>query len=382
MNIQDFSASAPGRFLRTSKGYWAFHPHPLPRDINWSSALISSLSEAERNLAHLSALADSTPSPHVLVRPFIHREAVLSSRIEGTRASLGDLFTYEANQLSFITMPADVREVYNYVRALEFGLERRKVLPVSLRLIREMHAILMEGVRGEQLTPGEFRQSQNWIGLPGSTIETATYVPPPVEEMVQALDALEKYIHSPSDIPQLVRIGLIHYQFEAIHPFLDGNGRIGRLLIILLLMEWGVISQPIIYLSAFFEAHRFEYYDRLLGISLRGDWENWLEYFLRAISYQSIDAISRIESLGQLRNDYHLQVKNERAAIILMQVVEVLFAQPILSIHQLGKALKIPYRSAQRYVEKLVTLGVLREGTGKRRNRVYHADAILRILEK
>jgi Fic family protein len=287
MDPNNFSSASPGRVLRTAKGYWAFIPDSLPPSIEWSTTLISTLGEAERNLGRLASLADTLPSPHILVQPFIRREAVLSSRIEGTHASLTDLYRYESAQNSFFEEASDVREVHNYVRALDYGLERSKKLPVSLRLVREMHGILMQGVRGEHLTPGEFRRSQNWIGPPGSTIESATIVPPPVDEMHQSMDALEKFIHAPSDIPQLARAGLIHYQFEAVHPFLDSNGRVGRLLIILLLIEWGLLSQPLLYLSAFFEAHRLDYYDRLLAVSQRGEWENWLLFFLKGISSQS-----------------------------------------------------------------------------------------------
>ncbi len=330
MDPTDFSNSSPGRVLRTPKGYWAFIPNPLPPTIEWSTSLISALGEAERNLGRLASLADTLPSLHILVRPFIRREAVLSSRIEGTRSSLVDLYHYESAHLSFFEDTSDVREVHNYVRTLDYGLERSKTLPVSLRLIREMHGVLMEGVRGEHLTPGEFRRSQNWIGPPGSTIESATIVPPPVDEMHQELDAFEKFIYAPSDIPQLVRAGLIHYQFEAIHPFLDGNGRMGRLLVNLLLIEWGLISQPLLYLSAFFEAHRLDYYDRLLAVSRHGEWENWLLFFLKGISSQSSDAITRIERLGRLRAAYRERLRTERAAGRLLQTLDVLFERPIL----------------------------------------------------
>ncbi|MDD5466752.1 MAG: Fic family protein [Anaerolineales bacterium] len=343
--------------------------------------MISTLGEAERNLGRLASLADTLPSPHIMVHPFIRREAVLSSRIEGTRASLVDLYHYESAQLSFFEDASDVREVHNYVRALECGLKRSKTQPVSLRLIRELHGILMEGVRGEYLTPGEFRRSQNWIGSPGSTIESAAMVPPPVDEMHQALDALEKYIHAPSDIPQLARAGLIHYQFEAIHPFLDGNGRVGRLLVILLLIEWGLISQPLLYLSAFFEAHRLVYYDRLLAVSQRGEWENWLLFFLKGVSSQSLDAITRVERLGRLRSVYRERLRTERAARRLLQTLDVLFERPILNIRQLEAALDVPYRTAQRYVERLEELSILREVTGQARNRIYWADEIIRVLE-
>ncbi len=382
MDPNDFSSMSPGRVLRTTKGYWAFIPNPLPPLIKWSTTLISALGEAERNLGRLAGLADMLPSPHILVRPFIRREAVLSSRIEGTRASLVDLYHFESAQLSFFEDTSDVRDVHNYVRALDYGLERSKTLPVSLRLIREMHGVLMEGVRGEHLTPGEFRRSQNWIGPPGSTIETATIIPPPIDEMHQALDALEKFIHAPSDIPQLVSAGLIHYQFEAIHPFLYGNGRVGRLLVILLLIEWGLISQPMLYLSAFFEAYRLDYYNRLLAVSQRGEWENWLLFFLKGISSQSQDAITRIERLKQLRNAYRERLRTERAAARLLQTIDVLFERPILNIRQLEAALGVPYRTAQRYVERLEEIGILREVTGHARNRIYRADEILEVLEE
>ncbi len=381
MDPKKFTSNSPGRILRSTKGFWVFIPDPLPPPIRWNTTLISTLGEAERTLGRLASLADTLPNPHILVRPFIRREAVLSSRIEGTRASLVDLYQYESAQLTFLEAMPDVREVHNYVRAMDFGLERLKTLPVSLRLIREIHAVLMEGVRGEHLTPGEFRRSQNWIGPPGSTIEGATFVPPPVDEMHPTLDNLERFIHSPSDIPQLARAGLIHYQFEAIHPFLDGNGRMGRLLVILLLIEWGLISQPLLYLSAFFEIHRMEYYDRLLAISQRGEWENWLIYFLKGISSQSQDAIYRIERLGQLRSAYQDQLHSKRAASRLLQTLDVLFERPILNIRQLESALGVPYRTAQRYVEQLLEIGILREVTGRERNRVYRADEIVKVLE-
>ena len=245
MNPDDFRTSTSGRVIRVGQGqsaYWAFVPNPLPPPLTLDTALIRWLSEADRALGELAGLGRALPNPHLLISPFIRREAVLSSRIEGTQADLADLYAFEAGQLAlpgFKPAPseADVREVANYVRALEYGLERLSTLPVSLRLIREVHARLMEGVRGESATPGEFRRTQNWIGAPGCTLNEATYVPPPVEEMHAALDAFEKYLHTEDELPPLVRLALIHYQFEAIHPFVDGNGRIGRLLLSLLLVH-------------------------------------------------------------------------------------------------------------------------------------------------
>lgn len=381
MKPEDFQSSTAGKIIRTPRGYWAFIPNPLPPAIRWSSSLISSVGTAERALGKLDSLANTLPSPHILVRPFIRREAVLSSRIEGTRATLNDVYVYEAEQLSYLEPTTDVREVHNYVKALDFGLERLNTLPVSLRLICEMHAELTEGVRGEHLTPGEFRRSQNWIGPPGSTLESARFVPPSVEEMHASLDDLEKTIHASSDLPPLVQAALIHYQFEAIHPFLDGNGRIGRLLVILLLIEWGLVAQPWLYLSAYFEAHRSVYYDHLLAVSQHGDWEDWLGFFLEGVQRQSEDAIVRIEHLEHLRREYQTLLEDERAVVRLMQSVDVLFERPILSIRQLEAAMGVPYRSAQRYIEKLEQLGVVREMTGRARNRLYQADEILAALE-
>ena len=381
MTPEDFKTTAAGEVIQSRKGYWTFIPDPLPPSMRWSSSLISAVGTAERALGKLDSLASTLPSPHILVRPFVRREAVLSSRIEGTRASLNDIYIYDATQLSYLESTTDVREVHNYIKAMDYGIERQSSLPVSLRLIREMHAVLMEGVRGEYLTPGEFRRSQNWIGPPGSTLESARFVPPPVDEMHKALDELEKFIHASSDLPRIVQAALIHYQFEAIHPFLDGNGRIGRLLIILLITEWGLLSHPWLYLSAYFEAYRKEYYDHLLAVSQTGTWEAWLDFFLKGIHVQSEDAVAQIQLLQQTRHTYHELVKNERAADRLMQAIDVLLERPILSIRQLEGAMDIPYRSAQRYIEKLEQLGILREVTGRTRNRVYQANAILSILE-
>lgn len=381
MNPENFRNSSAGQIIRHPKGYWAFIPNPLPPNLNWSRSLVSLLAEAERNLSKLASSGGALPFPHLLARSFIRREAVVSSRIEGTRASLSDLYAYETTQLSFLEQDSDVREVYNYVRAMDYGLERLKDLPISLRLIREIHTHLMEGVRREHLTPGEFRRSQNWIGPAGCTLENAPFVPPLVNEMQTALGQLEKFIHAPSDLPALVRTGLVHYQFEAIHPFLDGNGRIGRLLVILLLCDWGLLTQPLLYLSAYFNANRQEYYDRLLQVSQQGDWEGWLNFFLFGVSIQSLDAVKRVTRLQDLHSAYQRRLQPERSAERLMQTLDVLFERPIVSVRQIEAALQVPYRTAQRYIEKLLDMGLLREITGKARSRLYRADEILRAIE-
>ena len=381
MDPSKFQASTSGKVVRQPQGYWAFLPAPLPPALSFSPALVTALSAADRALGELRGLGGALSNPHLLIRPLARREAVLSSRIEGTRASLDDLLAYEATQLSFLEPGSDVREVHNYVRALEYGLERISTLPVSLRLIRELHASLMEGVRGEIWTPGEFRHSQNWIGPPGSTLESAPYVPPPVDEMSTALGDLEKYLHTPADLPPLIRLGLIHYQFEAIHPFLDGNGRVGRLLIALLLSVWQLLPQPLLYLSAYIESNRREYYDLLLAVSQRAAWEEWLLYFLEGVRRQSLDTVERISRLQKLRAQYQTRLQTRRAPARLLRAVDLLFAQPVLTARQMETELGINFPGAQRLIDQLVRAGLLREITGGRRNRIYRADEVLAIIE-
>lgn len=381
MNADNFRQSSAGKVLRSPLGYWTFAPNPLPPDFRWPPTLIGALSDADRALGELAGLGRSLLNPHFLVRPFIRREAVLSSRIEGTRASLLDVFTYESEQIALFETDSDVGEVYNYVRALEYGLERLSTLPMSLRLIREIHGRLMVGARGEHLTPGEFRRSQNWIGPAGSTIESAPYVPPPVDDMLAALDALETYLHSPADSPPLIQLGLIHYQFEAIHPFLDGNGRVGRLLISMLLCAWGLLPQPLLYLSAYFESNRQAYYDHLLAVSQSGAWEAWLTYFLSGVATQSRDAVGRMRSLQDLRERYRLRFQKGRATARLLQVVDLLFSRPVVTVRQVEAALQIDFPVAQRYVNQLVKDGLLREITGRARNRIFRADEIIAVID-
>jgi len=382
MNPNDFLKSTPGCPVKTSRGYWAFLVSPLPPVLAWSDVLVTLHSEAERELARLSLAGSDFPHSHILVRPFIRNEAVISSRIEGTRATLDDLYSYEADQMSFLEPGSDAREVYNYVRALDHGLERVKTLPISLRLIRELHAKLMDGVRGEIMTPGDFRRSQNWIGPAGCTLETAPYVPPPVEEMHVALDALEKFFHAPSDLPLLTRLGLIHYQFEAIHPFLDGNGRVGRLLISLLLCQWELLPRPLLYLSAYFERNRSEYYDRLLAVSRRGDWEGWLQFFLAGVRDTSREAATLVQNLQQLRERYHQQLTGRRSAARLAEAVDFLLGNPFVSVRGLQVGLELAdFKTAQRYIDALEQAGILREVTGRRRNRLYRADDVFNAIQ-
>jgi Fic family protein len=383
MKPQDFMNPATGQAIRTPKGFWVFVPAPLPPELNWTANLVSTSGEAERALAELASAGRNFPEPYIMVRSFLTQEAVMSSRIEGTQASLAEVYHFEADRSAFPTSTSDAREVHNYITALDHGLARLDELPVSLRLIREIHQKLMEGVRGEIWTPGEFRRTQNWIGPAGSILETAPYVPPPVDEMIEALHQLEQFIHAPSELPLLIRIGLIHYQFEAIHPFLDGNGRVGRLLIMLLLYQWELLPQPLLYLSGFFEQYRGEYYERLLAVSQRGEWMEWLVFFLTGIRNQSREATRRIQVLQSLQEKYHQMFASRRDGTRLNKLVDFLIGHPIVTIRQIQHGLNVTdYKTAQRYIAKLQDAGILREVTGKSRNRIFRADEILKTIEK
>lgn len=382
MNPQDFVSTSTGQVIRSLKEYWAFIPAPLSPTLNWTAQLVSLVGEAERALAELATIGKSFPAPHVLTSSFIRQEAVMSSRIEGTQATLEEIYQYEAGVPA--TQPrSDAREVHNYVTALDYGLSRLSTLPVSLRFIRELHQHLMEGMRGELWTPGEFRRSQNWIGPAGSTLQSAPYVPPPVEEMMESLNQLERYIHEPSDIPPIARVGLIHYQFEAIHPFLDGNGRVGRLLIVLLLCQWELLPQPLLYLSNYFERYRGEYYARLLAISQQGKWEEWLTFFLTGVRDQSREATIRVQRLQSIRENYYLKFAGERKTTQLQQLVDFLIGHPIVTVSQVQTALKVrDFKTAQRYIAKLENVRILTEITGKSRNRLFRANEILKAIEE
>lgn len=379
MDITKFKKSPSGKAIKTRQDYWAFVPGPLPPEIGFSSELVAALSAADRAVGELAGVGRTLADPHLLIRPFTRREAVLSSRIEGTQASLSDLLFFEASGTEE-KKGTDVREVANYVIALEYGLNRLATLPISLRLIKELHERLMQGVRGSHQTPGEFRRSQNWIGPPGCSLKNATYVPPPVPEMQEALDDFEKYLHKKT-LPPLISLAVIHYQFEAIHPFLDGNGRIGRLLLTLLLCQWEILPEPLLYLSAFFEKHRSEYYDLLLAVSQKGDWDAWIKYFLAGVSEQSNDAVLRSRRLQDLQQRYRAQFQGVRSSGLLLGLVDFLFESPFLNVSMVKDRLSITYTSAQKNIEKLVDAGVLKEITGQARNRIFAATDVLNVIE-
>ncbi|HKR83173.1 MAG TPA: Fic family protein [Terriglobales bacterium] len=359
-------------------GYSAFVPAPLPPKLDWTARLIGTLSDADRLIGRLAGEGGRLPNPHILIRPFVRREAVLSSKIEGTQATLGELLAAEAGAV-VDRSPEDLREVGNYVVALEHGSSRLKKLPLCVRLVRELHEKLMTGVAGHHATPGCFRTVQNWIGKPGSTAATASYIPPPPGEVEPCLATWETFLHE-SKLPPLVTIGLAHYQFEAIHPFLDGNGRVGRLLITLFLMERQILPTPLLYLSAFFEASRRDYYDGLRGVSERGAWNDWLEYFLLGVARMSEDALSRATRINQLLAQWRRKVSGESTNNPL-RVVELLGANPFITTKGASETLRIAFTTAQRTIERLERAGIVKQVGEAKRGRVYCARALLDILE-
>jgi Fic family protein len=368
-----------GRRLRCPGGYYAYVPKPLPPPIAWSAKMAAALSAADRAVGRLAGEGRRLANPHLLIRPFVRREAVLSSRIEGTQATLGELLAAEAGA-AVERSPADLREVGNYVIALEYGVERLCTLPLSLRLVRELHERLMRGVRGAIATPGEFRRSQNWIGPASCTLADATFVPPPPVRLLDCLGAWEKFLHDDT-LPPLVHAALVHSQFEAIHPFLDGNGRVGRLLITLLLIAKGVLPSPLLYLSAWFEATRPEYYARLLAVTERGQWEEWLAYFLEGAAAQAEDALGRIQRIDELLSHWREQVAKTGSR--LPETLLDLFAEnPFWTVNRLAERLDVAFTTAQRAIARLEAAGIVRLVGDAKRNRVYCARAILEILEE
>ena len=374
----DGRPSIPGRKVAQG-GYFAFLPAPLPPQLHWTPRLIGALSDADRLVGRLAGEGGRLPNPHVLIRPFVQREAVLSSRIEGTQATLGELLAAEAGAV-VERSPDDLREVSNYVVALEHGISRLKRLPLGVRLMRELHEKLMKNVRGQHASPGHFRRIQNWIGLPGSTPATATYVPPPPQEVRSCLRAWEEFVRE-SDLPPLVTIALAHYQFEAIHPFRDGNGRVGRLLITLFLVQRRILPTPLLYLSAFFEASRRDYYGGLRGISEHGEWNDWLEYFLLGVARMSEDALNRAMRINQLLARWQKAVAGESSSAPL-RVVELLGANPFLTAKGAAEKLGVAFTTAQRAIARLEHKGILAQVGDAKRDRAYCARALLNILEE
>jgi Fic family protein len=378
MNPADFRCPAAGHVVRTLGGYSAFVPAPLPPKLMYDAALVLALSRADAALSELAGLGRTLPNPHLLMEPYIRREAVLSSRIEGTRTSLSELLLDEVDEETGRPLDADVHEVRNYVVALEYGIERLRELPLSLRLVRELHARLMTGVRGDRARPGEFRRDQNWIGPPGSTVATAVYVPPPPQEMLVALDAWERFLHERDIMPDLIQCALIHEHFEAIHPFLDGNGRLGRLLIPLFLIERGRLAQPLLYLSAYFEAHRQDYYDLLQRVRTDGDWSAWLHFCLAGVTETARAAVRQADRLMDLRENLRARLHGRPRAQVLL---DELFSNPYLTVARAARLLQVSNPTARQVVAMLRDNGILEEITGRAWRRIYLAAPILRAIE-
>lgn len=359
--------------------YKAFIPNALPPKLTWCDSLLRSLSDADRWVGQLSSEGRVLPNPHLLMRPFMRQEAVLSSRIEGTQATLGELLASDAGA-AVKRSPDDLREVGNYVRALEYSVSRLGTLPLSLRLVREIHEHLMDQVRGNAATPGQFRQSQNWIGPGGCTLHNATYVPPPPDRLIECLGVWESFLQD-RNMPPLVQAGLMHYQFEAIHPFLDGNGRVGRLLVTLFLIERQLIKSPILYLSAFFEATRQEYYDRLLAVSQESRWEDWLQYFFNGIARMSEDVLSRAERINRTLQQWREFLAGQKPKI-LFDAVGLLAENPFWTAKRLAERLSVAFTTAQRAIKILSDAQIVTQIDDAQRDRVYCAKAIMDILDE
>lgn len=380
MNPKDYGAKEAGRPIKAAGGYWAFVPAPLPPKLSYDPELVTLLSQADAALSELSGAGRLLPNPHLLIVPWMTREAVLSSRIEGTRASISDLLIDEVGgERVGAKPPDDLAEVQNYVVALEHGIKRLPKLPLSLRLVREVHEKLMKGVRGEQATPGEFRRSQNWIGAAGSTPTTATYVPPPIAEMHDCLGTWEKFLHQRGTMPDLVQCALMHEQFEAIHPFLDGNGRVGRLLITLFLTERGRLSQPLLYLSDYIDKHRRDYYDLLQRVRTHGDWVAWIRYFVSGVKETAEDAVKRTSRVNELREDFRKRLSDNLRALAL---VDHLLTNPYLTVTRTAEALEVSFPTAKKLVDLLVKRKLIHRQGERRWGKLYVCKPVLEAIEQ
>jgi Fic family protein len=370
-----------GRYVRQPLGYRAFVPAPLPPDppLQVDAPLLALLSRADQALGRLDGAAQTLPDPDLFVAMYVRQEAVLSSQIEGTQSTLDDVLAFElgANQRE---LPGDVGEVVNHVRAMNYGLERVRELPLSLRLIREIHRELLRDVRGAERSPGEFRSGPNWIGPPGAPIGDAIFVPPAVPDMHVALDNLERFQHDSGGLPALLHCGLAHVQFETIHPFGDGNGRVGRLLFTFLLVHRGVLQRPLLYLSHYLKRHRAEYYDRLMAVREAGDWEGWMRFFLRGVAETAEQATATARAILVLRERHRALIQERGANVAALRLLDLLFEQPLVTINRVGERLKVAFGTANRLVDRLVDVGILDETTGGLRNRVFRYSAYVDLF--
>ena len=376
MVLTQLENSPCGQLVPIENGLRSFVPAPLPRRLDLDPTLVYRLDEASRAVATLAGVGETIPNPHLLIAPFLRREAVLSSRIEGTQASISDLFLYEAAHRP----RGDVLEVANYVRALEEGLSMLESLPICLRLFNNLHAVLLAGVRGEENRPGEIRTRQVWLGSEGTPMEAARFIPPPARLVVEAMGDLERFANEQLEMPPLVQCAVLHYQFEAIHPYLDGNGRVGRLLIALFLAAKRVSPTPLLYLSAYFERDRHQYYDQLFQLSATGDWGAWLGYFLSGVSEQAEDALARARQLRELQDRYRGILQERRESGNTLRLADALFAHPYMTAPLATRVLDVSNPGARRILDRLIEAKMLRliEGSWPR---LYVAQELLDIIE-
>ena len=374
MRPESFRSTERGTVRLTLEGYWAFHPQPLPRQLDLDAETVGLLDEATAAVNRLGGVGLLLPNPHLLIAPYLRIEAVLSSRIEGTQTDIPQLLRLEADQITSPEEAADAREVANYVVALKHGLDRvRGGFPVSVRLMREMHERLLREVRGRHRTPGELRKSPVWIG--GDTLDNAVFVPPPPDAMKDALRDLENFIHD-RQMPLLLQLALVHYQFEVIHPFLDGNGRLGRILMPLLLIERDVLPEPLLYLSAYFEQNRSDYYDLLLRGSQQGDLMPWIKFFLKGVRRQAHDAEQRTHRLVKLQADLRNQLLDEGRPVSVLRLAEHLFSWPMVTARMVARLINATAPTANAAIRALVERGDLEEISGRERYRLYQATKI------
>ncbi|NGX27376.1 MAG: Adenosine monophosphate-protein transferase SoFic [Chlamydiae bacterium] len=372
-----------GKYVKQPTGYKAFIPNPLPPDppVRIADGIQHVLSDADAALGKLDMMGYLVPNLDHIIAMYVRKEALLSSQIEGTQASLEDVFEYESKVP--VKNVNDVKEVVNYIKALNHGINRLKEFPMSIRLIKEIHEILLQGTRGNEKNPGEFRKTQNWIGFSGATLKTATFVPPPPNDALDAMSDLEKYLHVDADLPRLVNCALIHYQFETIHPFLDGNGRVGRLLITYFLYWKEALSYPLLYLSFYFKLHRQEYYDRLNLVREKGDFEQWIEFFLKGVSWTSESAIRTIKNILLLQ-DQHKKILIEKrvSSSFAIALLDFLIQKPHISIQDITEQLQISYPTAKSLAAQFHKLEILKELTGKKRGRRYAYWEYLALLSE
>jgi Fic family protein len=373
------TATRAGTFVQQSDGYEAFIPAALPPEppIEVDGDTLAVLSEADQALGRLDGVIQTVPNPDLFVAMYVRREAVLSSQIEGTQSTLEDLLAVELEPTT-PGLPEDVEEVVNYVHAMNYGLERLSSLPLSKRLIREIHSELLRSGRGAERLRGEFRRDQNWIGPENTPIQRATFVPPPVPQMQAALDDFERFLHD-EELPVLIHAGLAHAQFETIHPFMDGNGRVGRLLITFLLVHRGALHRPLLYLSHYLKQNRAEYYDRLMAVRRRGDWEGWLLFFLRGVAETATEATETARAILDLR-ERHRELVGERTGLNGMRLLDLLYDRPLVNVNLVRDTLEVSFATANNLVGQFEEAGLLREVTGGRRRRVFSYDDYLALL--